>query len=76
MGVVQRHVELARQAGEWYGRLRLAFGVNLNGSHSDEGFYWAHGRAHPEFLALQPDGRRFEPETCAAHLKLCVSNRT
>jgi hypothetical protein len=74
MGDPQRHAELARQASEWYRRQRLAFGVALNGGHSDEGFSQGHGKEHPEWLALQPDGRRFVPERYAAYVKLCVSN--
>jgi hypothetical protein len=74
LGDEKRFGELARQAGEWYGLQRLAFGVNINGGHSDEGFYQVHGKAHPEYLAQQPDGRRFVPERRAVYLKLCVSN--
>jgi hypothetical protein len=76
MGDEKRHGELARQAGEWYRLQRLAFGVRINGAHSDEGFYQAHGKAHPEWFALQPDGRRFVPERRAVYAKLCVSNPT
>jgi hypothetical protein len=74
MGDEKRHGELARQAGEWYALQRLAFGVKLNGAHSDEGFYQAQGKAHPEYVAQQPDGRRFVPERQAVYVKLCVSN--
>ncbi len=74
MGDPERHARLGREASEWFRLQRLAFGVRLDGSHSDEGFYQLHGKAHPEYLARQPDGRRFVPERSAAYLKLCVSN--
>jgi hypothetical protein len=73
-GDEKRHGELARQAGEWYQLQRLAFGVRINGAHADEGFYQAHGKAHPEWFALQPDDRRFVPERGVGYAKLCVSN--
>jgi hypothetical protein len=74
MGDPNRHEELYARGGKWYGTQRLAFGVAINGAHSDEGLYKQYGQSHPEWFALQPDGRRFVPERYAGAAKLCLSN--
>lgn len=74
MGDEARHLKLAQEAAEWFARQRLEYGVQLNGSHSNEAWWELYGRAHPEYFAQQPDGTRFVPERNAAYAKLCVSS--
>ncbi len=76
MGDEKRHLQLAQRAAEWFSLQRLAYGVKLNGGHSNENWFEKYGKTHPAFFAQQPDGRRFVPARYAGYAKLCVSNPT
>jgi hypothetical protein len=55
----------------WHRRLRLGQRIEINGGHAYAGWWEKHGKEHPEWFALQPDGTRTQkPE----RERLCKSN--
>ena len=59
--------------GPWHRRMRLGQRIEINGGHAFHGWWTQHGKEHPEWFALQPDGTRTQvPE----RERLCKSNAT
>jgi hypothetical protein len=57
--------------GPWHRRMRLGQRIEINGGHAFAGWWENHGKEHPEWFALQPDGTRTQtPE----RERLCKSN--
>ncbi|MBU6302511.1 MAG: DUF4838 domain-containing protein [Verrucomicrobia bacterium] len=57
--------------GPWHRRMRLGQRIEINGGHAFAGWWEKHGKEHPEWFALQPDGTRTQtPE----RERLCKSN--
>ncbi|HRH95063.1 MAG TPA: DUF4838 domain-containing protein [Prosthecobacter sp.] len=57
--------------GPWYRRMRLGQRIEINGGHAFAGWWEKHGKAHPEWFALQPDGTRTQT---MVRERLCKSN--
>lgn len=58
-------------SGPWHRRMRLGQRIEVNGGHAFAGWWEKHGKAHPEWFALQPDGTR---EQKPVRERLCKSN--
>jgi hypothetical protein len=57
--------------GPWHRRMRLGQRIEIHGGHAFAGWWEKHGKEHPEWFALQPDGTRTQtPE----RERLCKSN--
>ena len=57
--------------GPWFVRQRLGARIELDGGHAYDGWYETHGKTHPEWFALQPDGTRDQK---LPRERLCKSN--
>ena len=57
--------------GPWFVRQRLGARIELDGGHAYDGWYETHGKTHPEWFALQPDGTRHQK---LPRERLCKSN--
>ena len=57
--------------GPWFVRQRLGARIELDGGHAYDGWYETHGKTHPEWFALQPDGTRDQK---VPRERLCKSN--
>lgn len=57
--------------GPWYRRMRLGQRIEVNGGHAFAGWWEKHGKEHPEWFALQPDGTRNQKPV---RERLCKSN--
>ena len=57
--------------GPWFVRQRLGARIELDGGHAYDGWYETHGKTHPEWFALQPDGTRNQK---LPRERLCKSN--
>jgi hypothetical protein len=55
----------------WHRRMRLGSRLDINGGHAYSGWWEKHGKEHPEWFALQPDGTRTQK---LPRERLCKSN--
>ena len=65
------HIVNIRRAYPWFMRQRLGSSLRLHYTHAYGGWWKKHGEAHPEWFALQMNGRRTQEP---ARERLCVSN--
>ncbi|MBK8035704.1 MAG: DUF4838 domain-containing protein [Verrucomicrobiaceae bacterium] len=57
--------------GPWHRRMRLGQRIEIHGGHAFAGWWEKHGKEHPEWFALQPDGTRTQTPV---RERLCKSN--
>ena len=61
------------ESPDWFGWHRLGGTLNLSGGHAFTQLWAKHGKDHPEWFALQPDGSRDQSRN-PDRARLCVSN--
>ncbi len=66
-----KQAQSAAVNGPWYRRMRLGQRIEVNGGHAFAGWWEKHGKEHPEWFALQPDGTRTQKPV---RERLCKSN--
>jgi hypothetical protein len=61
------------ESPDWFGWHRLGGSLNLSGGHAFSHLWAKHGKEHPEWFALQPDGSRDQSRN-PDRARLCKSN--
>lgn len=61
------------ESPDWFGWQRLGGTLNMNGGHAFGHMWTKHGKDHPDWFALQHDGKR-DQSLSPDRARLCVSN--
>ena len=66
----------AIDADAWTQRMRMGQSLMIDQTHAYGSKFWEkYGKEHPEWFALQPDGKRMGPPRVPGRVRLCHSNR-
>lgn len=74
-GSDEQYRSLGKLQGEWLASQKAGGSIRVHGGHAYGQWYAEYGKEHPEWFALQPDGRRVpvteeRPRLCEANAEL------